>query len=182
MDDADIKQAKQELMSRRMGGGDEGAIGWRPGHTMARRRRTVGGADEQVVSGDGTTVIGRMPENKMEITPPLRPQTDVTNWIDQNLPLLQGIDFSQLVIDYPATTTTPPPTTTTTPGPTTTTSTTTTPPPTTTTTAAPTTTTPPPTTTTPPPTTTTPPPTTTTAPPTTTTPPPPPPTTTTPPP
>ena len=123
MDDEDIQDAKRELSARRMGGGDQGAIGWRPGHTMARSRKVRGGADEQVVDGGETTLVGRMPVNTMKIAPPLKPQADITNWIGQNLPKLQWIDLDQLVIAYPApggggggttTTTTPEETTTTT--------------------------------------------------------------------
>ena len=141
---------------RLMGGTSEGGLAWRPGHTMSRNRKTVGGADEQVVSGNGTTVVGRGPENRMVSHAPLKPETDVTNFVDTHLQYLESIDWPAVVVSFPVpttttappTTTTPPPTTTTTPHPTTTT----TPSPTTTTTSSTTTTT---TTTTPPPTTTT---------------------------
>ena len=120
---------------RLMGGTSQGGLAWRPGHTMSRNRKTVGGADEQVVSGSGTTVVGRRPENTMESRPPKAAQRDITNFVDTHIKQLQGIDRDEVVISFP------PPTTTTTSS-----TTTTTPAPTTTTTPAP-----PPTTTTPPP-------------------------------
>ena len=74
MTDKDIQAAKREMSARRMGGANDGAIGWRPGHTTKRNRNVQGGADMQVVAGGETTLIGRIPVNTMVSNPPLKPQ------------------------------------------------------------------------------------------------------------
>ena len=44
--------------ARMMGGGDQGAIGWRPGHTLPRKPQIVGGANQQILNGQHNVLIG----------------------------------------------------------------------------------------------------------------------------